>query len=86
MYIHLLKQPDKTSHKKGPNDKGIAESMMPKVDRTINYLLESIKENNLEETLNVIITRFNHCSFVPCFYHRVNKLNFYIKHFDLLKF
>jgi len=56
MIALYFNEPDKTSHKKGPNDKGIAETMMPKVDRTINYLLDSIKENNLEETLNVIIT------------------------------
>jgi len=56
MIALYFNEPDKTSHKKGPNDSGIAEKMMPKVDSTINYLLDSIKDNNLEETLNVIIT------------------------------
>ena len=72
--MYYFKQPDKTSHKKGPNDKGIAETMMPKVDRTINYLLDSIKDNNLEETLNVIITRFKLCSSYSKKYHKFKQV------------
>lgn len=56
MIALYFNEPDKTAHKKGPEDPIIADEMMPLLDRTITYLLESIESNGLKDILDVIIT------------------------------
>ncbi|KAJ6658498.1 hypothetical protein lerEdw1_020053 [Lerista edwardsae] len=48
-------EPDSTGHKHGPESQA-RKDMVRQVDRTVGYLRQRIQENDLESTLNLIIT------------------------------
>nr|XP_020856595.1 ectonucleotide pyrophosphatase/phosphodiesterase family member 7 [Phascolarctos cinereus] len=48
-------EPDSTGHKYGPESQQ-RKDMVSQVDRTVGYLQENIKKNNLKDNLNLIIT------------------------------
>ncbi|XP_063788784.1 ectonucleotide pyrophosphatase/phosphodiesterase family member 7-like [Pseudophryne corroboree] len=48
-------EPDKTGHLSGPETEQ-RKTIIRQIDRTIGYLLDSIKNNKLKDKLNVIIT------------------------------
>jgi len=56
MIALYFNEPDKSSHKMGPDDPDIAKVTLPLLDRTMSYLFEQIEERGLKDILDTIIT------------------------------
>nr|XP_002121836.1 ectonucleotide pyrophosphatase/phosphodiesterase family member 7-like [Ciona intestinalis] len=56
MIALYFEQPDVYSHRYGPDSPGIANKIMPLLNRTIMYLIEKVEEAGLTDDLNIIIT------------------------------
>lgn len=84
-------EPDSTGHKYGPESQQIKD-MIRQVDRTAGYLRDSIRNNNLESRLNLIITSDHGMSTVKknasdlVEFHKFSNFSFKDIEFELLDY